>query len=133
VRAGDLPDLARLLTDDAPAPLGAARADWLLCDEWRCHFHVPVDRERLAGGLATTRAAADAALAQLVADPAAWGGPELHVEIETYTWDVLPAADGGAKPSGPALVDGLEAETRHVLTRLDAAGWRRHEGEAPGG
>jgi hypothetical protein len=52
--------------------------------EWRIHFHVPIFLERL-GALETTRAATAAALAVHRATALS-----RHVEIETYTWDVLP-------------------------------------------
>jgi sugar phosphate isomerase/epimerase len=52
--------------------------------EWRIHFHVPIFLERL-GALQTTRAATAAALGMHRA-----GALSRHVEIETYTWDVLP-------------------------------------------
>jgi hypothetical protein len=52
--------------------------------EWRIHFHVPIFLERL-GELETTRAATAAALAVHRATALS-----RHVEIETYTWDVLP-------------------------------------------
>ncbi|MEE8467759.1 MAG: metabolite traffic protein EboE, partial [Planctomycetota bacterium] len=81
----DLPELAAALESD-PDP-------WLACDEWRCHFHVPVDLTSLSG-LGTTRAHADAVLAAALADPVTWS--ELHLEIETYTWDVLPGEARGA-------------------------------------
>ena len=109
LRCGDLPELGRAL-DERPG-------DWLACDEWRCHFHVPVDLERAGGsvgGLATTRDLADELLAGLLARPKRWGTQELHVEIETYTWNVLPSAARGPGD----LVDGLEREYRHVLGRL---------------
>jgi len=118
LRVADLSDLAAALAgDEAPA--------WLACDEWRCHFHVPVDLEALAGGaLGTTRAHADGVLDAALAAPERWGGDELQVEIETYTWDVLPGPARG--PGG--LVDGLEREYRHVMGRLSAAGWRPANG-----
>ena len=52
--------------------------------EWRIHFHVPIFLERL-GVLETTRAATAAAL-----DVHRATALSRHVEIETYTWDVLP-------------------------------------------
>jgi sugar phosphate isomerase/epimerase len=52
--------------------------------EWRVHFHVPVFLERL-GELQTTRDAIADALALHRAMPLS-----RHLEIETYTWDVLP-------------------------------------------
>lgn len=118
LRVDDLGDLA----DALAGPEGAA---WLAADEWRCHFHVPVDRAELAGGLSTTRDEADQ-LVQLVAtDVGHWHAHELHLEIETYTWSVLPPSLGGAAPGSHALVDGLEREYRHVISRLERAGWDR--------
>ncbi|MBI5364294.1 MAG: metabolite traffic protein EboE [Planctomycetes bacterium] len=100
---------------------------WLACDEWRCHFHVPVDLDEARDehgaplGLATTRAFADELLARALAG-GAWALAELHVEIETYTWDVLPAF--AARARGPeALVDGLAREYAHVVGQLGRAGW----------
>jgi hypothetical protein len=114
VEVDDLPELARALASPAD------RAGWEGCDEWRCHFHVPVDLER-SGGLATTRAHADAILSEALARPASWGTDELHVEIETYTWDVLPGRTLAARE----LVDGLEREYRHVIGVLEQAKWTR--------
>ena len=119
VRVGDLDELrARWEQGDA-----ALRA----CEEWRCHFHVPVDLDAPAGadtgGLATTRAAGDALLRTVLAAPERWGTSDLHVEIETYTWDVLP---GSLRGDGE-LLDGLEREYRHVLALLESEGWQRAE------
>lgn len=65
---------------------------------WRIHFHVPVDAEHL-GPLGTTRGELKKALAAL---------PELsyapHLEVETYTWEVLPEA------TAPDIVDGFTRE-----------------------
>ena len=52
--------------------------------EWRTHFHVPVFLADL-GPFKTTRFGIDAALAVHAATPLS-----THLEIETYTWDVLP-------------------------------------------
>jgi hypothetical protein len=116
--ASDLSALAADLDDPARA------AEWLACDAWRCHFHVPVDLDPgdldpESPGLGTTRAHADQLLALLLADPSTWTTPELHLEIETYTWDVLPSAARGPGD----LVDGLEREYQHVIRQLQAAGW----------
>ena len=113
--AADLPELQRVLS-------GATRERWISCREWRCHFHVPVDLGRVGEqGLATTRDHAAALLDAALAHPRRWGVDELHLEIETYTWDVLP---GPARGAGE-LVDGLQREYEHVLGRLAARGWRR--------
>ena len=90
-RMARVKDLTESLIDSPPA--GFADAD---C--WRVHFHVPVDAERI-GPLATTRSAVAeclTALAKLNYAP--------HLEVETYTWNVLP----GAKKVD--LVDGLSRE-----------------------
>ncbi len=52
--------------------------------EWRTHFHVPVFLDDL-GSFKTTRPSIEEALALHKANPVSE-----QVEIETYTWDVLP-------------------------------------------
>ena len=83
--------------------------DFLSAPSWRVHFHVPVNAERI-GPLATTRPALREALAAVAALDYA-----PHLEVETYTWEVLPGA-------GPAdLVAGLTRElaaTRDLLNAL---------------
>ena len=115
VRAGDIVEVNR----------GWERGDdaWHGHDEWRCHFHVPVDLEYLGDdGLTTTRSYSDRQLtvALAAASSPRWRLPELHVEIETYTWHVLPREVRGAGE----LVDGLEREYRHVIAVLENAGWK---------
>lgn len=79
---------------DAPGP------DFASAPAWRIHFHVPVNAERL-GPLGTTRAALLEALPAVAALDYA-----PHLEVETYTWEVLPG-------TGPAdLVEGLTKELR---------------------
>jgi hypothetical protein len=78
--------------------------------EWRVHFHVPVHRAEH-----TTQAELRRALDALV------GGPEpatRHLEVETYTWSVMPEADGG----DDALIDGLAEELRWTRDRLAELG-----------
>ncbi len=74
---------------------------------WRVHFHVPVDAEQL-GPLGTTRGELKRALAVI---------PELdyapHLEVETYTWEVLP---GGGSPN---IVDGFTRELLATKSLLD--------------
>lgn len=76
-------------------------------DEWRVHFHVPVNADTL-GPLQTTRGDLKQALAavrDLDYSP--------HLEVETYTWEVLP--DGRQM----SLVDGLTAEVEATRELLD--------------
>lgn len=54
--------------------------------EWRIHFHVPVFLETLGEHFRTTRFAIAEALAFHRKNPLS-----AQLEIETYTWDVLPA------------------------------------------
>lgn len=54
--------------------------------EWRVHFHVPIFWPD-CGGLATTQPELQDTLGQVLANPSC-----THLEIETYTWDVLPPA-----------------------------------------
>jgi hypothetical protein len=109
-RVGDLPELALALES------ATVRRSWLDCEEWRCHFHVPVNLPEFEG-LGTTQKHADAILLELLRRPADWKTQELHVEIETYTWNILPGrpADG--------LVPGLVQEYQHVLDVLAGEGW----------
>lgn len=78
-------------------------------DEWRVHFHVPVNAESL-GPLGTTRPDLKRALRAAAELPYA-----PHLEVETYTWEVLPGA------GRPDLVAGLTAElvaTRELIEGL---------------
>jgi hypothetical protein len=53
--------------------------------EWRTHFHVPVFLDDLGGEFGTTRFALEEALKMHKEKPLSG-----QLEIETYTWDVLP-------------------------------------------
>ena len=57
--------------------------------EWRVHFHVPIFMADL-DGFATTRPALETFIARQRSAPVTQ-----HLEVETYTWDVLPAAHRG--------------------------------------
>lgn len=67
--------------------LPAALAAWIenpIPSEWRIHFHVPVFLDEV-NLFKTTRPAIEEALRVHKANPLS-----AHIEIETYTWDVLP-------------------------------------------
>jgi hypothetical protein len=96
-------DLSGDFIDNPPAEFRDAPA-------WRVHFHVPVDAERI-GPLATTRPDlrdALAAVAKLDYAP--------HLEVETYTWDVMPGRQQ------VDLADALAREIRAARSMLEAVG-----------
>jgi sugar phosphate isomerase/epimerase len=103
--AGEVVQVLDLSDDllDAPPPAFRDAA------AWRVHFHVPVGADRI-GPLSTTRdalPAAFAAVAKLDYAP--------HLELETYTWEILPGR-------GPiALADGLADELSAARAMIDAA------------
>ncbi len=82
-------DLSQELALDPPS-------DWQQAEKWRVHFHVPVDADDL-GPLGTTRPElirALHAIGQLPYEP--------HLEVETYTWPVLPGVASGDVIAGMA-------------------------------
>lgn len=83
---------------------------------WRVHFHMPV-HSSVAPPLGTTAAVLDNTLRTM------FGGAHPatnHVEVETYTWSVLP---GQARPPGATgLADGIAAELAWTRDRLAAVG-----------
>ncbi len=87
---------------------------------WRVHFHVPVFAAALDGGLATTQAQIAPVLAAALAAPPGDAAPLPHLELETYTWGVLPAA---SRPrDDAALIDGIADELRWTLDLLSTLG-----------
>jgi len=84
-RFADLPEAFAALAAERAAA-GAHVGGGLVGREWRVHFHVPVFLEALPP-FASTQPFLREALALQRARPRA-----LHLEVETYTWDVLPAA-----------------------------------------
>jgi hypothetical protein len=73
--------------------------------EWRIHYHVPLFMEHY-GRLSSTQAEVRSALTLLTPDLVK------HLEIETYTWGVLPA------DLKMDIVDSIEREYRWVLDKL---------------
>lgn len=97
--------------DDLPDALGGSRP---LPDRapWRVHFHVPVHAD-LQAPLTSTRPQLVDTLETLV------GGTRPrtdHIEVETYTWGVLPPELRPRDDEG--LVVGIAAELRWVADRL---------------
>jgi len=108
-------DLGAALAGERPLP---AR------NPWRVHFHVPVHAD-LEPPLTSTRRHLVDSLGALV------GGPHPvtdHVEVETYTWGVLPPH---LRPTDDAgLVAGIAGELGWVRERLVDLGLEPMEGRA---
>jgi hypothetical protein len=98
----DLPEALALADQTAPDP----------ADEWRVHFHVPVHPhpERLFTDTTDHLLGVLDVLATQ---------PDLchHLEIETYTWHVLPTALRTAD-----VADQIEKEYRYLLSEMTARG-----------
>jgi sugar phosphate isomerase/epimerase len=92
-------DLNEALLSDPPAEFASA-------SPWRVHFHVPVSAERM-GPIGTTRHVLGPALRAIKALDYA-----PHLEVETYTWNVLPGAQVD-------LVAGLTEELRATQALID--------------
>jgi hypothetical protein len=99
--------LTRVL-DLTQALAGADHND--LGDEWRIHFHVPLFQESL-GPFASTQPF----LAELLALHRGAAFTD-HLEVETYTWDVLPA-----ELRRQRVTDAIARELRWTIDQLEAA------------
>jgi hypothetical protein len=98
--------------DDLPEALS-----WSVPDSpWRVHYHVPLHAAPAPPLRATTGVLTDALRELLGGERAACD----HLDVETYTWNVLPPR---SRPDGPAqLTAGIAAElawARDRLTDLD--------------
>ncbi|MBI9115583.1 metabolite traffic protein EboE [Sanguibacter sp. YZGR15] len=103
-----------LAADDLPAALGDEHGDATGdalpgTGPWRVHFHVPLHHEP-APPLAATTDVLRAAVRAVVATP---HGLEAHLDVETYTWSVLPPGSRDV-----SLVAGIAAELRWALDHL---------------
>lgn len=98
-------DLDEALTADDPGP-------------WRVHFHIPL-HAKPEPPLTTAHDTLLDTLGVLLGGPAALVD---HLEVETYTWEVLPAAH---RPGGKrTIVDGIADELDWTRDQLLALGLR---------
>ena len=105
-----------LSTDDLDQALALGRGD---DRPWRVHFHVPVHAPPVPP-LQSTVGVLDDALGELLGRPAAECD---HLDVETYTWGVLPA---GQRPDGPdELAAGIAAALALTRDRLLGLGLAR--------
>ena len=100
-RVAQVFDLTAAMCETPPEELAGATA-------WRTHFHVPVNAEAV-GPLKTTKGELRRALRAVNGLPYA-----PHLEVETYTWNVLPGETAD-------LVTGLSDEVRAARAMLSAA------------
>jgi sugar phosphate isomerase/epimerase len=84
-----------------------ALADHGMFDEWRVHFHVPIFRAAF-GDLGSTQDYLADCLEEHRHAPIS-----AHLEVETYTWDVLPA-----EYRDEPIADAVARELRWVIERL---------------
>ena len=95
-------------------PLAMAAIDQLRAlEELRVHFHVPVNADRLSDELSTTNDHLRAALDVIAKAP----GACRELEIETYTWEVLPPEVRAAD-----VADMIAEEYRWTLAELAQRG-----------
>jgi hypothetical protein len=107
---GGTDDLADALDARLPGP-------------WRVHYHVPLHAAP-EPPLHATLDVLRAGLAAIVGGPAALCD---HLDVETYTWSVLPP---WRRPATPAqLADGIAAELRFAHDELLALGLSTVEGQ----
>lgn len=97
--------------DDLPEVLDAA-APWPTDRVWRVHVHIPLH----ARPAAPLRATTEVLLAAVAAVLEAPDGGDAHLDVETYTWSVLPEE---LQPE--TLVGGIAAELRWVRAHLPHA------------
>jgi sugar phosphate isomerase/epimerase len=112
----------RTLRGDAADDLPEALAELPSHEPWRVHFHVPLHAQPEAPLMSTTDVLAES-LAALYRGGTA-GSP--HVEVETYTWGVLPVAARPADDDG--LVAGIAAELAAARDLLVQCGLTKGDG-----
>lgn len=118
------PGRARLATrDDLPDALGGRRP-LHTGSPWRVHYHVPVHADPQPP-LRSTRDALRESLRGLLGGPAARVD---HLEVETYTWSVLPENGAArAQRSDDELAGALAAELGWVRDQLIGLGLSHEE------
>nr|WP_221774658.1 metabolite traffic protein EboE [Pelagicoccus albus] len=96
--------------EDLPAALKAREIGEDNSTEWRIHFHIPLHSEP-AWPLSSTRSHIRGALDYLKAKPEACQ----HLEMETYTWSVLPELG-----RNKSVVEQITSEYEWALSELNS-------------
>lgn len=113
VRAGGPAGVVAAADDLGDALAAAAGGDFPVDRPWRVHFHAPIHRP-VVGAVATTQAELARAIRHLVVT----GGCN-HLEVETYTWSLLPERERPADDA--ALAAALAAEVAWAQGEVAAA------------
>lgn len=106
-----------LFFNDLDEALTNSRA--LQSEQWWVHYHLPIQSENVAlsghivPGLQTTRDSIETCLDCLAALP-----NKPHIEIETYTWHVLPKPHADTEQGQAWLVEGLSQERQWLLEAM---------------
>ncbi|MBI4231132.1 MAG: metabolite traffic protein EboE [Planctomycetes bacterium] len=114
-------DLEALLSGWPDVPLPDA---WKRSRDWRVHFHVPLFADALEG-VPTLQEP----LATFLAWLGAQKGPHPHLEVETYTWSLLPRGNR-PPPDEQETFEGICAELRWAMKRMQETGDGRQESGA---
>ncbi|MCB1858883.1 MAG: metabolite traffic protein EboE [Gammaproteobacteria bacterium] len=113
-------DQRRLLQGTMDLPEALADRTLPRHSPWRIHFHLPIQTALLADGeLGTTQTAILDVLDHLSENP----GMHPHLEVETYTWQVLPLSLRPSNDDG--LHQGLGNELRWLEVEMDRRGLLR--------
>ncbi|OJF12662.1 metabolite traffic protein EboE [Couchioplanes caeruleus] len=108
-----------LRADDLDAALATPGGD---AQPWRVHYHVPLHSPPVPPLRSTVDVLAEALRELLGGDTADCD----HLDVETYTWHVLPPA---SRPAGPAeLASGIAAELFFARAQLAALGLATAQG-----
>ena len=110
---GQGPNGERMEVHDLEALFSGSLEEWLKLDRWRVHYHVPLSWGSIPP-LATTRHEIEEVLPFILDENIC-----SHLEIETYTWGILPDQEN------KDLVEALEEEFRWVGGVLIRAGWNQ--------
>jgi hypothetical protein len=103
------------LVEDLPGLLAdlSGPEDKRILNEWRIHFHVPIDIASW-GQIESTQDEIERFL-DLMIEQKDFGSPEMHLEVETYAWGVLPKS-----LREPHLHQGIARELQWLHSRLKA-------------
>jgi hypothetical protein len=104
---------------DLPDAIAAAARSPAVPRTWRIHFHVPIFREQL-GAFRSTQADLRALLGILQKQSFSQ-----HLEVETYTWDVLPE-----EHRREGVVAAVAREIRWAAAELASGGFLPERGQA---